>query len=305
MAMTLRQTIMQPNFDSVLEAAKPGRPAKLTIRLKVTFVPLDPSIPWVAESPGSPPTHLADGMANVRRGLVLDYNDNPVACRSWLVPEWNAYKIRAKRAVEHAWNNQLILLPTDSGFANDALSDADYRQLMSNPNVRAHVEGAIDIDFMPTNMAGHALIEVVHLDNAGAGFRVWMHRISDESVQFASHGHSDWPGWRTGQITIAHEIGHWLRDLNATHFEHIDAAYAKTLPAAQRAKAQYGHTLGKKAALMGGGSELTEHEAQPWLTRIRRQTSMKFGWSMMHAIRFRRIMNETTDREKQLAGMRP
>ena len=107
-------------------------------------------------------------MANVRRGQVLDYNNNPVACRSWLVPEWNAYKIRFKRAVEHAWNNQLILLPTESSDPNEALGDADYRQLMSKPNVRAHVEGAIDIELMPINAAGHALIEVAHLDNPGA-----------------------------------------------------------------------------------------------------------------------------------------
>jgi hypothetical protein len=299
--MTLQRTIMQDNFDSVLDSAMPGQPAKLTIRLKVQLVPLDPSIAWVPLSPGSPPTHLADSMANVRRGQVLDYNNRPVACRSWLVPEWNAYKIRFKRAVEHAWNNQLILLPTENG---DTLSDADYRQLISNANVRAHVEGAIDIELMPPNAVGHTLIEVVHLENAGADFRVWMHRISDESVQFARHGHSNWPGWTTGQITAAHEVGHWLRDLNATHFEHVDAEYAKTLPAAQRAKAQYGHTLGKKSALMGGGSEVTEHEAQPWLTRIRRQTPMKLGWSMMHAIRFNRVMNEGTDREKRLMGVR-
>jgi hypothetical protein len=296
---------MQPNYDSVLDPAEAGRPAKLTIRLKVTLVPLDPSIPWVPKSPGSPPTHLADSMAHVRRGQVLDYNNNPVTCRSWLVPEWNAYKIRFKRAVEHGWNNQLILLPTDSSDPNEVLGDADYRQLMSNPNVRAHVQGAIDIALMPMNTAGHALIEVAHLDTPGTTFRVWMHRITDESVQFATHGHSNWPGWHTGQITVAHEIGHWLRDLGAPLFEHVDAAYAKTLPVAQRAKAQYGHTLGKKAALMGGGSELTEHEAKPWLSRIRQQTPLKHGWSMMHAIRFRRIMNETTDREKRLMGIRP
>ena len=292
---------MQGNFNSVLDPAQAGRPAKLMIHLKVTLVPLDPSIPWQPLSPGSPPTHLANSMANVRRGQVLDYNNRPFACRSWLVPEWNAYKIRFKRAVEHGWNNQLILLPTDSGDPNDALSDADYRQLISNPNVRAHVEGAIDIALMPTNIAGHALIEVAHLDNPGAHFRVWMHRITDESVQFTTFHDPKWPGWSTGQITVAHEVGHWLRGVNATHFDHIDAAYAKTRPLAERAKVQYGRTLGRKEALMGDGSVVTEHEARPWLARIRRQSSMKLGWSMIHAIEFRKIMNETTDREKQLA----
>jgi hypothetical protein len=302
--MTLRRTIMQSNYDSVLDPAEAGRPAKLTIRLKVTLVPLDPSIPWVPLSPGSPPTHLADSLAHVRRGQVLDYNNNPVTCRSWLVPEWNAYKIRFKRAVEHGWNNQLILLPTDSSDPNEVLGDADYRQLISSPNVRAHVQGAIDIALMPMNTAGHALNEVAHLDTPGTTFRVWMHRITDESVQFQTFHDRKHPGWSTGQITVAHEIGHWLRGVNATHFDHIDAEYAKTLPAVQRAKAQYGRTLGRKEALMGDGSRVTEHEARPWLARIRRQTPMKLGWSMMHAIEFRRIMNETTDREKRLMGIR-
>jgi hypothetical protein len=29
---------------------------------------------------------------------------------------------------------------------------------------------------------------------------------------------------------------------------------------------------------------------------------MKLGWSIVHSIEFRRIMGETTDREKQLAS---
>ncbi len=93
-----------------------------------------------------------------------------------------------------------------------------------------------------------------------------------------------------------------LRNLNADHFDHIDAAYARTLPAAQRAKIQYGRTLGRKEALMGDGSLVTEHEAQPWLTRMRRHTTMKLGWSVMHSIAFRKVMNALPDRQKQLAA---
>jgi hypothetical protein len=218
------------------------------------------------------------------------------------VPEWNEYRTRFKRAVEHAWNNQIILLPTDSGDASDGLSDQDYRQFISNPQIQAHAEGALDITLMPINTLGHALIEVAHLEKPGDRFRVWMHRITDESVQFAKHYHRDWPDWSTGQITAAHEIGHWLRALNASHFEHIDAEYAKNLPAARRAKEQYGHTLGRKAALMGSGSVVTEHEARPWLTRIRRQTTMKLGWSMMHKIHFRSVANNLSERQKRLTS---
>ena len=70
-------------------------------------------MPWSPNGKQLPPTHLADTMAHVRRGQVHDYNQSVVACRSWLVPEWNAFKIRFKRAVEDAWNNQIILLPND------------------------------------------------------------------------------------------------------------------------------------------------------------------------------------------------
>ena len=228
--MALRRLITQPNFDSTLEPAQPGRPAKLTINLKVTLVPLDPSVPWAPTGTQLPPTHLAASKAHFKHGQVKDYNNTAVACRSWLVQEWGEYKVRFKRAVEHAWNNQMILLPTGSGDAGDGLSDQDYRQFIGDPKIQAHAEGAIDITLMPLNVVGHALIEVAHLENAGSRFRVWMHRIMDESVQFARHEDKKWPGWFTGQITAAHEVGHWLRSLNSTHFEHIDAEYAKILP---------------------------------------------------------------------------
>ena len=130
-----------------------------------------------------------------------------------------------------------------------------------------------------------------------------MHRITDESVQFHRHYDSDWPDWSTLQITAAHEAGHWLKSLSATHFEHIDAAYAKTLPtAAQRATKQYGRSTGREAALMGKGSVITEHEARPWLTRIRRHTPMTLGWSMIHRIEFDKIKYRIGERQKQLAG---
>lgn len=304
--MSFRQSIMQENFDSVFEPAAPGRPARLTIQLKVTLFPLDPKAIVDPQGTTTPiPTHLADNEMQFRRGTVLDYNNRPFNCRSWLRSEWDPYRTRFKRAVEHAWNSQMILLPTPSGVQGDELDDTDFRQLMTGPGKRAYVEGAIEIQLLlPSATGGHAAMEVVHLDgdNGNKHFRVWMDRISDESVQFARHGHPDWPGWQTGQITAAHEVGHWLKGLNQTHFEHIDAKHAKTLPAAQRGRAQYGRTLGRKSALMGSGSLVTEHEARPWLMRMRRHSSMKLGWSFMHNIHFKRDAEQRNlnERERRL-----
>ena len=297
--MTIRRTIVQRNYDSVLDGARPGQPAKLTIRLGVKLVPLDPSVPRIAGSPSPPPAHLATGASPVRHGLVNDYlNSRSVKCRSWTVAEWNTYKIRFKRAVEQAWNNQIILLPTDSG-GNDELNDEDYRQFISSPTIRAHCIGAIDVELVPLNLVGHALIEVVHLEKPRDAFRVWMHRITDESVQFATHTDPDWPAWFTGQVTAAHEVGHWLRSLTQTHFEHIDAEAAKILPGPVQARKQYGLTIGREVALMGAGSLVTEHEASPWLTRIRRHTS-KLGWTMIHSTEFRRVMYNIPERQKDM-----
>ena len=89
--------------------------------------------------------------------------------------------------------------------------------------------------FRRASVGWFPLIEVAHLDTPGTAFRVWMNRISDESVQFSRHTDPRWPGWFTGQIAAAHEVGHWLRGVNATHFDHIDWEYAKNLPPARRA----------------------------------------------------------------------
>jgi hypothetical protein len=304
--MSLIPAITQENFDSVLEPAAPGRPAKLTIQLRVALQPIDPQA--IVDPQGSvtpTPLYLGDSDQHRRTGTVLDYNDRPFDCSSWLRTEWAAWKTRFKHAVELGWNNQMILLPTPSGQAGDELSDADYRQLMTGPGKRAFVQGAIEVQLMPDRGGNaHATIEVVHLaDRSGRYFRPWMHRISDESVYHKSHGHSDWPGWQTAQITAAHEVGHWLKGLNATHFEHVDADYAKTLPRGpRRDRAQYGRTLGRKVALMGGGSLVTEHDAGPWLTRIRRHTTMKLGWSLMHRIHFNRDAEQRNlnERERRL-----
>jgi hypothetical protein len=66
--MACRHTIRQSNYDSIFKAAA-GRPAKLTIRLKVALFPPDPSA--AAGPPGAPlPVHLADSVAHFDHGQV-------------------------------------------------------------------------------------------------------------------------------------------------------------------------------------------------------------------------------------------
>ena len=53
---------------------------------------------------------------------------------------------------------------------------------------------------------------------------------------------------------------------------------------------------------------MTDHDATPWISRLRRQTPMKLGWMYVHRIDFRRGLNEVSDRQKRLllaAGFPP
>jgi hypothetical protein len=310
--MSLHRTIMQSNFDSVLDPSSRANAAKLTVALKVTLVPLDPA------AGGSPPTRMQPGPAllvqndaSISKGNVLDSNGKPVMCKSWKIAEWNAFKAHFKSMVELTWNNQMIFLPIDDGDPRDVLSDEDYRQFVGNPGIRAHAEGAIRIALMPLGSVGHAVIEVAHRDNPAASFRDEMSRISDQSVFFRQHKDSRWPKSFFGQPSAAHEVGHWLTDLISPFFSHEDAGYAGALTArpgetpAQFGKRQdteqYGHTLGKRVALMGAGSLVTEYDAGPWLARIRRHTR-KLGWSYIHRVNFRHIASDLTLRQKRLTG---
>ena len=309
--MAIRASILEPNYDSFFDRAGPGRPAQLRIRLKVTLIPLDPSTAWArtghsSKVPGTapgplPPSHLAANQASVKRGSVLDASQQPVPCRSWLVSEWQAFTRRFKNTVENSWNNQMVFLPVEKG---DALHDADFVQLIGNPKVPAHVAGVLEIELQPTGAASHAIIEVAHLANPGDTFRDRMTRITDESVQFEFNrftaGRARGVTGKTGQIAAAHEVGHWLRNPGTKVFDHVDRAYALTLPRAQRDNAQYGRTLGRYYSLMGGGSVVTEHDATPWLSRLRRQTPMKLGWIYVHRLHFRQSPEGISDRQKRL-----
>jgi hypothetical protein len=290
--MAFRRTIVQTNYDSVLNPSGSGQPAKLTIRLKVALLPRDPAVPGNAGGPQHP-THLAGSLAQVHHGPMLDANSQPVACRSWLISEWNAFKIRFKKVVELAWNNQMIMLPPDTAAGDGGLNDSGFLQLVYSPIIAAHVECALDIELMPTVAGSHAQIEVVHLEQPDLDFRAWMHRIPDDSVDITIRHKEKWPDTALYQFVAAHEVGHWLRDLTAKHFEHVDAG--------QPGNAQYGHVLGKRMAMMGSGTLFTEHEAQPWLGRIRRHTGALYGWTPIHKIHFKHVEHQITERQRQLA----
>lgn len=300
--MTFRRAIVANNYDSVLDPAGAGRPAKLTIRLKTALFPRDPT---VAGNPGGAvhPVHLAANEAQIKRGPLNDANGNPVACRSWTVPEWNAFKIKFKKIVEMAWNNQMFLLAPDDDPGDGGLGDADFRQLIGNPRIAAHVECALDIELMSTAAGSHAQIEVVHLANDDLTFRSRMSRVSHDCVEITTRNK---PQWTTTlyQFVAAHEVGHWLRDPHTKLFQHIDAAYAKTLPRAQQDSAQYGHVLGKRMAMMGSGTLLTTHEVHPWLGRVRDHTGVQLGWLPIHRVRFNNV-NLVSPRQEQLLAAHP
>ena len=309
--MAIRASIREPNYDSFFEPAGPGQPARLRIRLRVGLVPLDPSTPWAraghaSKLPGTPvgrlpPAHLAANEADMRRGNVLDASDQPVRCRSWLVNEWQAFAARFKHVVETAWNNQMVFLPIEHG---DSLSDADFRQLIGNPNVPAHVVGALEVDLQPAGADSHAIIEVAHLVDPGDSFRQRMTRISDESVvSKVHHFHLGRPrgiGGEASQVAAAHEVGHWLRNPTETVFNHIDRSYASTLPEEQQDEAQYGRTLERFQSIMGAGSVVTSQDAAPWLGRLRRQTPMRLGWDHVHKVHFQWTADHVSPRQRRL-----
>jgi hypothetical protein len=282
--MAFQRTVKQRNFDSVFDPALGSRSARLTIGLKVELFALDPSL---ADSPtgGQHPVHLVQNLAQAKRGLVKDGDDDPILCRSWLMHEWTAFKTRFKQMVEMSWNNQMILLPADSKAAGKS-NGHDYHQLISNPRAPAYVECALDVD-VSSSPGGHAEIEVVHLVDARRPFRSWMRRITDTDVEFETSHMKKWPDRKIFQVAAAHEIGHWLRDLNKHHFEHVDRAYAMTLPKDEQDDAEYGHVLGNRVAMMGAGNLCTEHEARPWLGRIRQHFGSISGWTFMHRVHFR------------------
>jgi hypothetical protein len=157
--------------------------------------------------------------------------------------------------------------------------------MLASPRAPAHVECALELEL--TSNGAHAEIEVAHKVDKRREFRSEMHRIVDTDVEFGTSTMKGFRKRKIFQVTAAHEVGHWLRDLSKPHFNHVDWEYAKTLPPDERGSSAYGHVLGKRVAMMGGGNLCTEHEAKPWLGRIGQHVSTLSGWSFMHRVHFR------------------
>ncbi|AMJ61086.1 hypothetical protein AXW83_13005 [Bosea sp. PAMC 26642] len=243
----------------------------------------------------------------------MDANGSMVDCQTWLLSEWSEFRRRFKHTVENAWGNQMLFLPSEGHSADSKLSDADFKRLVGNPKMPAHVQGALEIDLVETAEAAQAVIEVINLKRAGTRFRDQMTRISNESVQFTHRefkfGKSRSVDGKTGQITAAHEVGHWLRGPTQRVFEHIDrqAMLKKgkadaSVPKKVLDRMQYGETLGRYYSLMGGGSVVGDHEAGPWMERLAKHTHLTGGWVFVHKQHFHWSVGDISPRQKRLLG---
>jgi len=321
--MAIHAFIKGNNFDTRFDFAGAGRPAQLTVILRVRLVPLDPTSGWAkvthdAQLPGAAPRPLpARGLAAVaddrKYGKVADADGNMVDCQTWLISEWSTFRRRFKHTVEFAWGNQMLFFPSEGNLADSQLSDADFKRLIGNLKMPAHVQGALEIDLVETVDAAHAVIEVVNLRRAGTRFREQMTRISNETVQFKhkefKFGKSRNVNGKTGQITAAHEVGHWLRGPTQRVFEHIDRQAMlkrkKELPRMPKKdldRMQYGNKLSRYYSLMGGGSVVGDHEAGPWMERLAKHTHLQGGWVFVHKLHFHWSVGDISERQKRLLG---
>lgn len=334
--MFKQSKIQNPNYDSIIEPAQGRTPARLTIQLKVVLVPMDPSVPYAPRSTTHPGRfnftfnhHLAEHMGAVRRGTVRDTAGTPFRARSWVRQEFDEYRIRFKQAVERTWNDQIILLPPDEPPGKDAaygLADAEYRALIGNPAVPAHAVGSLELLMLPMQGDTHAGIQVVRLDRkeeplgrrlkplaaSGEGeFGSYAWLMTNEDIFRVDNRDYRWNSSTFSQIPAAHEIGHWLgppqpKVTGDRFLPHIDMEFCSTTPGYSiDGDCEYGHVASKRKGIMGVGSVVTEYEASPWLTRVRRHTGALFGWRLMHRIHFRNTPPPISARQKALLAPTP
>jgi hypothetical protein len=279
-------------YNSTFEPAAPGRPATLTITMRVCLLPRDPT--GVDRS-----VHLAASSNDRHYGLVKDSDNQVHACQSWMVREWVEFKDRFKHMVELVWNNQMILLPPDG-------LDADIaRQLVSSPRVPPHVRCALKIvrvsEWNPDE--AHAAIEAVllkrpNMDAASLAnlppdeFRSWHERICNKDV-FFDRTDSRYNNPFLYQCTAAHELGHWLHQEDEDAFAHVDEAYCADHPDEDDELCEYGHNYATERAIMGGGTVATAYEAIPWVKRMARHIVGGGEWTYIHRIDFGHLAVQT------------
>jgi hypothetical protein len=321
--VSFRRAIVQSNFDSVFDTAQPGRPAKLTIRLKVFLVPVDPKTPPPLDfrSPPPPPWIITGATVQDRKyaqtGWVRDANSSPFECRTWVESEWNRFNISFKQQVENIWNRQMILLPPDEVEDGDGFNDREYLQLVSDPKIPAHVECALDIELANYHFGGkypqpqdRPPIGVVMLNKPeGGAFRSYARLLSNEDLEMRTHGFPKWPKLTFLQLAAAHEISHNLTGLNGGYSLHVDAQackadYAKnhTPQDQQDPDCGYARTPQTAQAISGVGNLFTDYEAQHWLNRVRRHTHVLFGWKTIHRNVFITGGAKVSDRQRSLLG---
>ena len=303
--MALRHTIKETTYDSVLEPAQPRRPATLTIRLKVFMVPLNPAVPW-DEKQWDRSWITTRDMRGIVHGTVTDSDGKPFACRTWLEWEWNAFQIRFKQVVENNWNNQMILLPPDElpeanqiTMWSGGLSDQNYLQFVSDPQIPAHARGVFDIELLDSrhHWMAHAIIGVARLENReGHAFRSHAKLITNEDVEIYGYRDYRWPSLFFAHLTAGHEMGHNLKDANGKFRKHIDK---DNCTPDDDDDCEYGKTATTRSGIMGGGNVVTEYDAQPWLTRIRRHTHALM-WQYIHRINFEHGEAPVSERQRRL-----
>ncbi len=304
-AMVHNRLIVQGNYDSVMHPAQPGKPAQLDIVMAVRLLARDP---WATgPHPLSLVTteHLAPHKDARHKASIADVNRTLFPCESWLASEFSAFSAKFKNRVELAWNNQLILLPPDGSQPGETISDDTYRAFISTPNVPAHVRCGLKLVMLPAGdpTTPHVIMEALKLRAHSGGFRSYQFRITDEDADFSKiqAGESTYH-----QITVAHEVGHWLgQDVSlasrARYLQHVDAAACSAAGHAANSSCEYGRTAGTKMALLGMGSLLTPYEAKAWLLRAARHTQVLFGWRYVHRVHFEKGMVPVSDRQKRLA----
>jgi len=343
--MVHRTFIIEPNFTSIFQPARPRLPARLLIQISVALVPMDPAVPYhptrwvrprlsrfmpslIAELMATEElnlvfsTHLADSPAQFRRGTVTDGNGLAFRGRSWLRAEFDRYRVRFKQAVEASWNNQLILIPPDD--PRDGLTDAEYRDdYIGDPAKPAHVECALQVDLVNANP--NAAMQVLRLDrDEPKGFRrqsaipdpehgpfrpyAWL--ITNEDVFPTITRDYRWPSLTFSQVAAAHELGHWLgrpARLGTEERMLMHVEYDKhPKDDPDFAEEQYGTKPGTYGAMMGAGSMVTDYEAAAWLNRMRRHSGALFGWQAIHRIRFQQLnVVPITARQRRLTAGPP